>query len=147
VVRLTNVTPDVDPLTDAPVLNIEWGREDALPFPLCLSSLGLPPDCQLLENVSVAHGNVVLVDHGESTNEDIPGITFTESTPDCASENLPSEVTRTPDRFHPVLSKRNVTFREPPPAGASASRVLAQDLIGPFQLCPWRTGNGGPWPI
>src|SRR5262249_14051123 len=41
-VRLTRVTPDVDPLYDRdaggwPVLRIEWCSEDALAFPLCLS--------------------------------------------------------------------------------------------------------------
>jgi hypothetical protein len=142
VVRLTSVTPDVDPLTDSPVLNIEWDREDALPFPLCLSSLGLPPDCKLIENVSVARGNVVLVDNGESTSEDLPKITFTESIPACAGENLPSEVTRTLDRFRPFLSKLNVTFRELPPVGASASRALAQ---GPHRAVPVVTLADGKW--
>ncbi|MFD8192595.1 putative baseplate assembly protein [Streptomyces wuyuanensis] len=64
-VRLTSVTPAVDRLADQPVLEVAWAREDALAFPLCLSARG-GPGCELVEDVSVARGNVVLVDHGRS---------------------------------------------------------------------------------
>ena len=47
-------------------MNIEWAPEDALPNMLCISSLGQPPGCELLENVSVARGNVVLIDYGRT---------------------------------------------------------------------------------
>jgi|GEM_PF-4878600 len=64
-VRLTKVTPAIDPLYHQkewpdygqPVVKIEWAHEDALPFPLCLST-------ETVADVSVARGNVVLVDHG-----------------------------------------------------------------------------------
>jgi hypothetical protein len=62
-VRLTRVTSGVDPVFDQPVLQVEWAREDALAFPLCVSSRG-GPHCQDIDDVSVARGNVVLVDHG-----------------------------------------------------------------------------------
>ncbi|MEU5977657.1 putative baseplate assembly protein [Streptomyces sp. NPDC047315] len=65
VVRLASVTPGVDRLLDQPVLDVTWAREDALVFPVCLSTLG-GPGCALVEDVSVARGNVVLVDHGRS---------------------------------------------------------------------------------
>ncbi|MFD7121775.1 putative baseplate assembly protein [Streptomyces sp. NPDC059922] len=64
-VRLTSVTPGVDRLTDQPVLEVTWAREDALAFPVCLSTRG-GPGCEPVEDVSVARGNVVLVDHGRS---------------------------------------------------------------------------------
>jgi len=64
-VRLTTVAPGVDPVFDQPVLRVEWAREDALTFPLCVSSRG-GPHCQDIDDVSVARGNVVLVDHGAS---------------------------------------------------------------------------------
>ncbi|MFD8922531.1 putative baseplate assembly protein [Streptomyces sp. NPDC059569] len=64
-VRLTSVTPGVDRLTDQPVLEVTWAREDALVFPFCLSTRG-GPGCEPVEDVSVARGNVVLVDHGRS---------------------------------------------------------------------------------
>ena len=31
--------PSIDPLTNMPVIEIEWSDEDALPFPLCVSAL------------------------------------------------------------------------------------------------------------
>ena len=64
-VRLTSVTPGVDRLAGRPVLEVTWARQDALAFPVCLSTRG-GPDCAPVEDVSVARGNVVLVDHGRS---------------------------------------------------------------------------------
>ncbi|MFC9242763.1 putative baseplate assembly protein [Streptomyces sp. NPDC057136] len=64
-VRLTSVTPGVDTLCDQPVLEVTWAREDALAFPVCLSTRG-GPGCEPVADVSVARGNVVLVDHGRS---------------------------------------------------------------------------------
>ncbi|MEV3988539.1 putative baseplate assembly protein [Streptomyces sp. NPDC049837] len=64
-VRLTSVTPAVDRLCDQPVLEVTWAAEDALAFPVCLTTRG-GPDCEPVEDVSVARGNVVLVDHGRS---------------------------------------------------------------------------------
>ncbi|MGW7756654.1 putative baseplate assembly protein [Streptomyces violaceusniger] len=64
-VRLTSVTPAVDRLAEQPVLEVTWAREDALAFPLCLATRG-GRDCAPIEDVSVARGNVALVDHGRS---------------------------------------------------------------------------------
>ncbi|MEU3304610.1 putative baseplate assembly protein [Streptomyces sp. NPDC006678] len=64
-VRLTSVTPVVDRLAGVPVLEVTWAQEDALTFPVCLSTRG-GPGCESVEDVSVARGNVVLVDHGRS---------------------------------------------------------------------------------
>jgi predicted phage baseplate assembly protein len=65
VVRLTSVVPLTDALYDQPVLEVAWAAEDALTFPLCISVRG-GTDCALIEDISVARGNVVLVDHGRS---------------------------------------------------------------------------------
>ncbi|MFE4054986.1 putative baseplate assembly protein [Streptomyces sp. NPDC059096] len=64
-VRLLSVTPAVDRLADQPVLEVTWAPRDALAFPVRLSTLG-GPRCTPVEDVSVARGNVVLVDHGRS---------------------------------------------------------------------------------
>ncbi|MFI2211444.1 putative baseplate assembly protein [Streptomyces sp. NPDC020141] len=64
-VRLTSVTPAVDRLAGQPVLEVAWAREDALAFSLCLATRG-GPRCRPVADVSVARGNVVLVDHGRS---------------------------------------------------------------------------------
>jgi Baseplate J-like protein len=80
-VRLSGVIAMQDPLggqfadvpNDSPVdiTQIEWSTEDALPFPLCISSRqdaanGGP----LIANVSVARGNIVLADHGRTIKPD-----------------------------------------------------------------------------
>ncbi|MGY4989696.1 putative baseplate assembly protein [Streptomyces nigrescens] len=83
-VRLTSVTPAVDRLDDQPVLEVTWAPEDALAFPLCLSTRG-GRDCAPVEDVSVARGNVVLVDHGRS-------LTF-----GAGAESAPETVTVPPD--------------------------------------------------
>ncbi|MET8677344.1 putative baseplate assembly protein [Streptomyces sp. NPDC004647] len=76
-VRLTSVTPAVDRLAEQPVLEITWSPEDALTFPVCLSTVG-GRDCAPVEDVSVARGNVALVDHGCS-------LTFCEGTPESVT--------------------------------------------------------------
>jgi hypothetical protein len=49
------------------VMEIEWGAEDALPFPLCISSIKERDDGEyVIENVSIALGNIVLADHGQT---------------------------------------------------------------------------------
>ncbi|WP_328680992.1 putative baseplate assembly protein [Streptomyces sp. NBC_00322] len=75
--RLTSVTPGVDRLADQPVLEVTWAQEDALAFPVCLSTRG-GSDCETVEDVSVARGNVVLVDHGRS-------LTFCGGTPETVT--------------------------------------------------------------
>ncbi|WP_328869518.1 putative baseplate assembly protein [Streptomyces sp. NBC_00287] len=64
-VRLTTVTPAVDRIEDQPVLEVTWAAEDALRFPLCLTTRG-GRDCLPVEDVTLARGNVVLVDHGRT---------------------------------------------------------------------------------
>ncbi|MFB7469383.1 putative baseplate assembly protein [Kitasatospora sp. NPDC056184] len=64
-VRLTSVTPLVDELYGQPVVEVAWAPEDALSFPVCLSAHG-GTACDPIPDVSVARGNVVLVDHGRS---------------------------------------------------------------------------------
>jgi Baseplate J-like protein len=75
-VRLTDVKAGVDPSghlfdedspTNAPlpVTEIFWSAADALPFPLCVSVQEQPG----LE-ISVALGNIVLADHGQTVQEE-----------------------------------------------------------------------------
>lgn len=54
-----------DPLTKKFYVEIGWDSQDALPFPLCLST-------ELAQaEISVARGNVVLVDHGRTIKEEL----------------------------------------------------------------------------
>src|SRR5260370_3716170 len=65
-VRLTAVSPGPDDHSGQPALTVTWDRADALGFPLCVASKG-GADCAV-EVVTVARGNVVLVEHGASTD-------------------------------------------------------------------------------
>jgi hypothetical protein len=136
-VRLTRVEPGIDPLYEQPIVEIEWAKEDALTFPLCLSAIGPAPECTLLENISVARGNVVLVDHGRRI--DRPELLGTVSTlatvAICEGQDDPSDVLVVPGRFRPALSRGPVIFSEPLPEGTLPARdLLRQD---PRQALPW----------
>jgi hypothetical protein len=73
-VRLTSVVtedkngdPLIDPLHGTPIAEIAWDVEDALTFPLCISArIETEIGPQLMGNLSVARGNIALVDHGLS---------------------------------------------------------------------------------
>jgi hypothetical protein len=52
-----------DPTQPQRVLEVEWFEEDALPFDLCISKR---IDGRLYPNISIARGNVALVDHGRT---------------------------------------------------------------------------------
>ncbi|HEV7858526.1 MAG TPA: putative baseplate assembly protein, partial [Pyrinomonadaceae bacterium] len=65
VVRLTKVEAALDGLYDQPILQIEWATADALPFALCVNAIGRAPGCVYLEDVSIARGNIIMVDHGQ----------------------------------------------------------------------------------
>ncbi len=128
VVRLTRVEETVDELHDQPVLEIEWAREDALPFPLCLSAVG-GEDCKLRE-VSVARGNVFLVDHGRRVDDDPASVPPGPAVVHCEGEGRLSDVPLIAGRFAPVLKQAPLTFRQPLPAPmrkVPAARLLAQD--------------------
>ena len=74
-----------------------WDRRDALPFPLCLSVIGPPPECALLEDVSVARGNVVLADHGRRLRpEDLGMVGTVASRPVCVELGNPADPTSVP---------------------------------------------------
>jgi hypothetical protein len=118
-VRLTRVEPVRDPLAPgdaAPALyDVAWMAEDALPFPLCLSSLDPDHGCAPIHDVSVARGNVVLVDHGRRVVEDL-GCVETEQPPAvCEASGRPALQTVRTRRFRPQLARSPLTFRAPPP--------------------------------
>ncbi|MEV5986952.1 putative baseplate assembly protein [Streptomyces sp. NPDC052051] len=67
-VRLTSVTPGLDRIEDQPVLEVTWAIEDALRFPFRLTTRG-GRNCLPVEDVTLARGNAVLVDHGRSGHD------------------------------------------------------------------------------
>ncbi|MGD8405207.1 MAG: putative baseplate assembly protein [Anaerolineales bacterium] len=119
VIRLTRVTESEDTLYNPPipVLEIEWAIEDALPFPLCISAItDASHGCHYLENISLACGNVILVDHGRTQPpEDLDVVPCTSMQAECNCADHLGDVSFTPGRFRPVLSKTPLTFSEPLP--------------------------------
>jgi hypothetical protein len=132
VVRLTKVTPTVDTLYNQPVVEIEWANEDALTFPLCLTAQ--IPNCTIAE-VSVARGNVMLVDYGAIVPDEALGVVPTESTSaPCPSPCHPSEIQITAGKFRAQLAQQPLTFSQPiSPSACSAAELIVQD---PRQAMP-----------
>jgi hypothetical protein len=142
-VRLTSVAAGCDPLPGLAVVEIAWGAEDSLPFALCLSALGPAPDCVLLEDVSIALGNVVLVDHGARQDEPLGDVPSADYWACCRDVGLPADVTLTPGRYRPALSRAPLTFSQPLDDTAPAVRLLDQD---PRQALPQVRLSGDPAP-
>lgn len=89
-VRLVRTRSTQDPLDGQPVLEIEWGPEDALAFALPVSSAAAakPP--------GVAHANVVLADHGRRFED----------------EKLDPEEVGSESAYRPRLPRTGLTHRE-----------------------------------
>ncbi len=139
-VRLTEVAADNDPLTGCPVVHIAWAQQDQLPFPLCLSSLGPPPECAQIANVSIACGNVILVDHGRSREEDL-GAVPTRATRDCCkAEGVVGDTERVAATYRPQLARVPLTFSQPLAPGLPAAQSLDQDARRALPQV-WLTGN------
>ncbi len=133
-VRILAIKPDIDALYQQPILKISWDIEDALPFDLCISAIGPAPYCERITDVSVARGNVILVDHGHRIDcENLGDVPIEESTLTCVAEGRPSEITTTSGRFSPILSNSNLTYSQPIPEPKdgklpSARKMLEQDV-------------------
>jgi hypothetical protein len=133
VVRLTGVTPGQDPVVLAqgqptPYLAVEWGEEDALPFPLCISAIGRAPECVLIENISVARGNVVLTDHGRTWDpENLGEVPATSAESECICVGRAGDIRTIPGRYYPALARTPLTFSAPLPAGSPAAKTASHD--------------------
>jgi hypothetical protein len=125
----------VDPLNqNRAITEIEWGDEDALTFPLCISSrTDEEHDEKYLGNtVSVARGNIVLCDHGlTEKNPAIPGkvpkSTIRRPTTNC-DPCAPTQPVSVPPRYRPVLKDQPLTFAAPFDASASAASAMTWDI-------------------
>jgi hypothetical protein len=128
-VRLTRVnafdggSPLTDPLPPDPaeptnlaeITEIAWAREDALPFPLCISSeTDVDHGSELIDDVSIAFGNIVLVDHGlriagEALGEvPEPLLHYPNAVGDACVRQPASALA---PRFRPLLSEGPVTHQ------------------------------------
>jgi len=125
VVRLVEITPLEDPVltltlpgqevgVPQPLLQVRWAAEDALRFPLCISTPGAGPHCLPVEGLSVARGNLVLVDEGTRTGpEPLGTVGIAQRGAVCTCEGSPAEVTLEPAPFEPKLAKGPLAFAEP----------------------------------
>jgi len=150
-VRLTSVTPAIDDLSYTQIVEIEWSRLDALPFPLCLSSIGPTDDCcEEITCVSVALGNVVLVDHGRIVDtEDFTVGCAEEEDAGCEAIGQPRDPVLRPAPFKPALKFGPVTHREPFPRtediARSQARFLSElpNVVHQMVDALWRKAQGG----
>lgn len=130
VVRLTRAEAVTDPLNGRALCEIEWAAADALPFPLCLSSR--KKGGELVADVSVVRGNVVLADHGRS----------------MPSEPLVPATVGESGAYRPHLARGGVTCAVAYDHAAArtqpAARAVRQD---PHAALPWLevAGDGHLW--
>jgi hypothetical protein len=138
-VRLTSVKAITDLLNGYPILEIQWAAEDALPFPFCLSVRLPAPDCTIIENISVARGNLIMVDCGRTIDpkEDLGLVGLETAVGECACEGSVVELTYLAAPFRPdPLKQTPLTFSQPLATKSitPASRSLTQD---PRKALPW----------
>lgn len=186
-VRLTRVaTQDsqgqtlVDPLFEAgtglpitsasqqptPVTEIEWSADDALPFPVCLSSsfVDASGTSQTLSQVSVAFGNVVLADQGVTfppvALPAVPAPTLLQpqlqGTGAAGDRCQPAPRTALPVRYLPILPDSPVTQAVPLPVAGppvtpalvplSLTGYVALEDAGGFTALMVRPANPAAWP-
>lgn len=126
-VKLTHIESDIDPLNGQAITHITWREEDALPFPLCISNLSSAPDCKLLENISIACGNVILVDHGRSVEQDLPRVPEAVVIECCKKEGLSQVSHMVPNDYKPHLDYAPLTFCEPLKMDMPATQMLMQN--------------------
>ena len=113
-VRLTDIQRGYDPLNpDITITEITWAVEDALPFPLCLSAMGPPPQCIVIKNISVARGNLILVDHGMTVHEELEPVQIKETLEECDCLGTVTETVVIPERYVPVLKQGPLIFGQP----------------------------------
>jgi len=164
-VRLTRVAVDSDPLGDLSgakpkplaITHVEWSREDATPFSLQISNEIRTEDggAREVQNITVAHGNMVLADHGATVVTESLGTAPASRlfrpaviTEPCA----PGDPTPIPARFRPRLARRPLVFAIPydpatPPASAKAALAVTPDRALPaIQLAGASEGAAPiPW--
>lgn len=127
-VRVTNVRVMHDPVDDIDVTRIEWADQDALPFPICVSS---KIDSGVIEDVSVAWGNVVLADHGRTVTgvrlgpvpQPNSALTIRKESGQCDAK----DATPPPARFTPKLPDKDITFESLYDAAQPASALLERE--------------------
>ena len=138
-----------DPIDGTAVTAIAWATEDALPFPLCISSVtDAEHGARTLPAVSVARGNVVAADAGEwVVGEDlgpVPAAPATALASGCDCTNTSGAAVLRP-RYEPVLQNSPLTFAAAYDPSAAASSFLAQDVTGATPQIRLAGDDALPW--
>lgn len=134
-VKIDTIELTIDPVENQDVTNISWYEEDALPFALCISSrTDKNHDEVLLVDVSIALGNIILCDHGQSVSE-----TWDDLVPEpllyyrpvktqdrCSGED-PEAL---PVRYRPTLGQASLTHAANyDQSGTSATQAMNWDVV------------------
>jgi len=103
---------------DVDVTEIQWAEQDALPFPLCLSTItDQDYGAAYLDDVSMAYGNIVLADHGRTLhNEALGQVPISHLTLASVNDELNCKhppLKPVPPRFRPKLAERPLTYALP----------------------------------
>ena len=115
-VRLTKVTPELDPLyqpTTRPAsVEIEWCAEDALTFPLCISARDAGPGLHLPRQDQRCPRQRSAGRQGATITETLGTVPTQSSTPTCATDCEPAGVVVTAGPFRPALQQTPLTFAQ-----------------------------------
>ena len=83
----------------------------------------------MLENVSVARGNIILADHGRTgKEEDLGAVPIKEEIEQCLGEGRLADKVLIPKTYRPSLESAPLTFSQPLVANTPASTMLVQDV-------------------
>lgn len=118
-----------DELLGVGIVHIEWAVADALPLPFCLSTVtDAEHGSRLLGDVSVACGNIVPADQGQSLPAEplgtVPRPVRFRPAPAGDDRCAPRERIAMPARFRPALSQQPLTFAAPLADSASATALM-----------------------
>jgi hypothetical protein len=120
------VNPLTDPLNGEQVTEIAWAEQDALPFPLCISSVTDEEHGSVfLDKVSVARGNILLADHGRTIEAEaigkVPAPKLLRAPVLAGDRCEPASPLPVPARFRPQLARKPLT---------QAGKVWRTTLVG-----------------
>lgn len=154
-VRLTAVEAGLtDLLEGAPITEIRWAEEDALPFPFCISSrLDEAAGGGLVRGVSHALGNVVLADHGRTVAaEDLGAVPHPhlELVPERGGDPCARPEPRSvPPRYRPRLAEGPVSqvapFDPEAPSAFAAIHVGLESRRAKVDLLSGVPPTQEPW--
>jgi hypothetical protein len=156
-VRITDYKnqPLKDPLNGTLITEIHWGKADALPFPLCISSTtDAEHGMKAVSNVSVAHGNIVPADQGlwvhppENLGE-VPTAVIPLAVSDTCACGSTSLVDPPRPYYYPQLAKSPLTFALPFDHSAASAFLNPPSfgLASPKPEIKVTDDLNNPWPI